>query len=233
MSVCATCAVRNKSICGALPTEHLVRLNAIARHRHFAAGDAILHEGEEPDYFGNVISGVLKLSRTRANGDEQILGLQFASDFVGRPFRRVFGYDARAITPVHLCSFPRQAFEGLLQEFADFEHRLFEQTLDELDAARDWAAVLARPAARERLSSFLLVMLKRNEEQGCERAIAAKGATLKLPLSRMENANYLGLTTETVSRQFTQLKLDGIIAIPSAREIVILDLRRLQAAGIN
>jgi CRP/FNR family transcriptional regulator, anaerobic regulatory protein len=231
MVACATCSVRHRSLCGALSPDQLFRLNGIARHRHFVAGDVILREGETPDYFANVVSGAVKLSRTTVEGQHQILGLQFASDFLGRPFRSVFGYDAHAITAVHLCTFPRQPFEGLLREYPSFERRLFEQTLDELDAARDWAAVLTRTAARERLCLFLLSILQRFEASGCGHTITPTGAILELPVSRAEIASYLGLTIETISRQFTQLKVDGIISLPSPRELVVLDLHALKAAA--
>jgi CRP/FNR family transcriptional regulator, anaerobic regulatory protein len=231
MVACATCAVRHRSLCGALSSEQLSRLNGIARHRRFLAGDIILREGEVPDYFANVVSGAVKLSRTTADGLQQVLGLQFASDFLGRPFRAAFGYDANAITAVQLCTFPRLPFEGLLREYPNFEHRLFEQTLDELDAAREWAAVLTRSAARERLCLFLLNLLQRFEASGCGQSITPTGTALELPVSRAEIAGYLGLTIETISRQFTQLKVDGIISLPSPRELVVQDLQALKAAA--
>jgi CRP/FNR family transcriptional regulator, anaerobic regulatory protein len=119
----------------------------------------------------------------------------------------------------------------LLREYPSFERRLFEQTLDELDAARDWAAVLTRTAARERLCLFLLSVLQRFEASGCGHTITPTGATLELPVSRAEIASYLGLTIETISRHFTQLKVDGIISLPSPRELVVLDLHALKAAA--
>ena len=50
---------------------------------------------------------------------------------------------------------------------------------------------------------------------------------LKLPLSRTDLADYLGLTIETVSRSLSQLKRDGMIDIPNIHEIILLRPRTL------
>ncbi len=202
-----------------------------ARHRHIGAGELIMREGDTPDHFSNVVAGVIKLTCTFPDGRESILGLQLASDCLGRPYRAVCGYDVHAVTAVHLCSFPRRLFESLLQEFPDLDRHLFKQSLDELDAAREWAGVLTRHAARERLSSLLLIIMRRIEAAGCANSALAANVMIDLPFSRLELANYLGLTVETVSRQFTQLKNDGIISLTSARELVVLDQRALEAAA--
>jgi CRP/FNR family transcriptional regulator, anaerobic regulatory protein len=51
----------------------------------------------------------------------------------------------------------------------------------------------------------------------------------ELPFTRAEMADYLGLTFETVSRQFSKLKKKQVIALLSSRYIVILDLELLSA----
>jgi CRP/FNR family transcriptional regulator len=50
-----------------------------------------------------------------------------------------------------------------------------------------------------------------------------------LPFSRQQVADLLGLTIETVSRQFTRLKSDGVVALPGRRDVEILDRGALQA----
>ena len=50
-----------------------------------------------------------------------------------------------------------------------------------------------------------------------------------LPLTRGEMADFLGLTIETVSRQLSRLRKDGIIDIAGPKQIEIPDLPRLRA----
>jgi CRP/FNR family transcriptional regulator len=49
----------------------------------------------------------------------------------------------------------------------------------------------------------------------------------ELPLTRMDMADYLGLTIETISRQMTCLKECGVIGVQGGRGIVIRDVDRL------
>jgi CRP/FNR family transcriptional regulator len=53
---------------------------------------------------------------------------------------------------------------------------------------------------------------------------------LDLPLSRMEMAEFLGLRTETVSRQLRRLSTAGLIDMPSPRSITVRDLGALERA---
>jgi CRP/FNR family transcriptional regulator len=62
---------------------------------------------------------------------------------------------------------------------------------------------------------------------------SAEGIQIDLPLTRAEIAEYLGLTIETVSRQMTKLRGDGVIAFESTRTLRLPDLERLEEeAGI-
>ena len=233
-SSCEACAIRHRALCGALSNEELVRLNALGRRKRIPAGQMILSCEEEPPYFANVISGVVKLSRTFGDSRQQIVGLQFPSDFLGRPFRSRSPYDAEAATDVVLCTYPKAQFEALLREFPGVEHRLFERTLDELDAAREWMLMLGRKSAKEKLASLVLMIAKRAQSTGCAPLAHGHQLVCELAFSRTAIADYLGLTIETVSRQFSALKNEGIIALPSHREVIVPSIDRLeQAAELN
>ncbi len=227
---CDSCAVRHRAVCGALERSEIERLNAIAHHKFLSPGQVILHDHAEMAYFANIISGVVKLTKTLADGRQQIVGLQFASDFLGRPFRDVSPYHAEAVTEVHLCTYDKGKFERLVKEFEGFEHRLFQHTLDELDAAREWMLLLGRKSAGEKVASFLLMVARRMESIGCKPALDVVHPRFNLPLSRAEIADFLGLTIETVSRQISRLKVDKVIGLEGNRTIVILNMQRLQAA---
>lgn len=228
---CETCAVRHRALCGALSSDEIGRLNAIAMHRRIPAGKVILSDQETQSYFANVISGVIKLSKTLADGRQQIVGLQFPSDFLGRPFGARVAYEAQAATDVYLCTYSKAQFEKLIKEFPGIEHRLFAHTLDELDAAREWMLLLGRKSAREKVASLLLMVARRSQSVGCAPSAGAKGVKFDLPLSRLEIADYLGLTIETVSRQLSALKAAGVISLPSQREVHVPDLEALEKAA--
>jgi CRP-like cAMP-binding protein len=54
-----------------------------------------------------------------------------------------------------------------------------------------------------------------------QRRASCSKCPIKLPMSRQDIADYLGLAIETVSRTMTQLASDPAIGLPSARQIVL------------
>ena len=165
------------------------------------------------------------------DGRQQIVGLQFASDFLGRAFKDKATCHAEAVTDVELCIFPRKPFEALLNDVHDLEGRLFANTLDELDAARDWLLLLGRQSAREKVASFLLVIARRIPNIGCGASEDVDRIRFNLPLSRADMADFLGLTIETVSRQITRLKTDKLIEVEKDRTITVPSVSKLEAAA--
>ena len=166
------------------------------------------------------------------DGRRQIVGLLFASDFIGRPLRPVAPYEAVAVTDVRMCLFRRGQFEEILARTPHLERRLLEMTLDELDAAREWMLLLGRKSAREKVASFLMILARRAAQ--LEKRSARDRAFFAIPLSREAIAEYLGLTIETVSRQFTALRKDRIIELQGTRSVSVIEFSALaDLAGID
>jgi CRP/FNR family transcriptional regulator len=87
--------------------------------------------------------------------------------------------------------------------------------------------LLGRKSAPEKIATFLLDMSERLADNGCM-AHTGPAKHFTLPFSRQQVADLLGLTIETVSRQFTKLKADGVVALPGRRDVEILDRAALQ-----
>ncbi len=221
---CASCAVRNRSLCAALSSAEITALNRISQRRTYRPGEIFALEGDEAVAFANVVSGVAKLVRGMDDGREQIVGLLFASDFLGRALGRgaAVPYTVEAATEMELCLFPSRAFEVVMAEHPRLEHKLLERTLDELDAARDWMLLLGRKTAAERVATFLHHLARRCRQAGCK-----ESEGFALPLSRGDMADFMGLTIETVSRQFTRLRKDGVLVMSGTRQIASVDMDRL------
>ena len=231
MSSCETCLVRNRAICAALDAQEIGALNTIGRNRHLAPGESLIWEGDDSVLVANVIEGVLKLSTGTEDGREQIVGMVFPSDFIGRPFGSTTGHGVTALTDARVCVFNRRDFDAFAREHPALEHKLLQRTLDELDRTRRWMLLLGRKSASEKVASFLMEMASRVASPGCSDQRETGELHLDLPVSRQQIADVLGLTIETVSRQFTKLKNEGIIDLPSRREVVITDLGALTAEG--
>lgn len=221
--LCASCEARHRGVCGALDAEQLVALARMSTKRKVEEGAELVGDAEPIESYSNVLSGVVKLTKSLPDGRQQIVGLQFAPDFLGRPFSEESAIGVEAATEVSLCSFPRRALQRLMESTPELERRLLRQTLRELDEARSWMVTVGRKTALEKVASFLL-LIARNIDPAREQAPSP--ATFDLPLTRADIADFLGLTIETVSRQFTKLALDGVIRVRN-RKVELVDMERL------
>ncbi|PKQ00609.1 MAG: Crp/Fnr family transcriptional regulator [Alphaproteobacteria bacterium HGW-Alphaproteobacteria-13] len=220
MTDCATCIVRNRAICASLNPEELAILGQLGRRQRVKAGHTLLWEGDDAPVVANVLEGVLKLVVGASDGREQIVGIVFPSDFIGRPFGKESPYSVTAMTDAEVCIFNRNSFDEFASSHPDLQQKLLRRTLDELDRARHWMMLLGRKSAAEKVASFLLEMSERLSGQGCDGGV--RGA-FELPFGRQQIADILGLTIETTSRQLTKMRADGVLDLPSRREIVITD----------
>src|SRR5215470_17085622 len=131
-NLCSECGIRSRALCCALSPEQLAALNRISYRRRYPAG-RLISGIEAEDWFANVLSGVVKLTKALADGRQQIVELLFPSDFLGRPFRSGGGYAAEAASAVELCCFHPQQFESLMLEWPQLKQTFLERTLDEVD----------------------------------------------------------------------------------------------------
>jgi CRP/FNR family transcriptional regulator, anaerobic regulatory protein len=225
---CAVCAVRHRALCGALAREALPRLGRVVYQRRYNAGQFIAGAGQRQEWFATVLSGVVKLTKVMPDGRQQIVGLLFAADFLGRPFAANSPYRAEAATSVELCCVERRYFEDLILNCPGVRQSLLERAFNEIDAARDWMLVLGCKTAEEKVASLLLLIIKRMRATRADEHLAPEPIGCELPLSRTEMAEYLGLRIETVSRQIKRLRSAGIIEIETGRGIKVPAIGELE-----
>ncbi|MEP3052856.1 Crp/Fnr family transcriptional regulator [Ascidiaceihabitans sp.] len=222
---CVDCPIRHRAVCARCDSEELERLEEIKYYRSFEAGQTVVWSGDKMDFVASVVSGVASLTQTMEDGRRQMVGLLLPSDFVGRPGRDHAHYDVVATTDLVMCCFRKRPFERLIDETPHIAGRLLQMTLDELDAAREWMLVLGRKKAREKIASLLAIIVRR--DASLHFGEAKRDVTIDLPLTREAMSDYLGLTLETVSRQMSALKRDGVIVLDGKRKVVVPDVDRL------
>lgn len=222
---CENCPIRYRAVCARCDAEELEQLESMKSYRAYAAGQAIQEMGQPLDFVASVVSGCATLSQTLSDGRVQMTGLLLPSDFIGRPDRATAAFDVTAVEDVVLCCFERKAFGRLISNTPHVGQRLLEMTLDELDVAREWMLLLGRKSAREKVASVLVILARRSA--ALKGGQLADGMAVDMPITRETLANYLGLTIETVSRQFSALKRDGIIVLEGSRIVRLPDLADL------
>ncbi|MEQ1770940.1 MAG: helix-turn-helix domain-containing protein [Devosia sp.] len=219
--LCRSCEARHRGLCGALEVDELVELARHTRKGKYDTGAELSGEATPIETYANVMHGVVRLTKGLPDGRQQVVGLQFAPDFVGRLYGTEHLVSAEAASDVELCVVPRPALEEMIKRKPALEHRLMQQALRELDEARDWMLMLGRKSAPEKVATFL-VLIATHLDPGAETA------TFELPLTRGGMADYLGLTIETVSRQLTRLKEKRLIVLTGRRGIIISNMDGLR-----
>lgn len=222
---CGDCPIRHRAVCARCEADELASLEQMKYYRSFQAGQTVIWSGDRMDFVASVVTGIATLTQTMEDGRRQMVGLLLPSDFVGRPGRQAAAYDVTAATDLVMCCFRKKPFEEMMGATPHIAQRLLEMTLDELDAAREWMLLLGRKTAREKIASLLAIIARRDASLKLK---AAKGAmAFDLPLTREEMADYLGLTLETVSRQMSALKRDGVIDLNGKRHVLIPEFGKL------
>lgn len=214
---CGACPVRSLTVCAALEEEELSRLADIVQTMRVEGHHTIFSEAEPATAMFNVTAGTVKLYKLLPDGRRQITGFLFSGDFIGLAVNDKFAYTAEAVVASSLCRFPRRQMDALMEEFPKLQRRLFSMASNELAAAQDQMLLLGRKTAKEKIASFLLSLSQRAVRRG------QKDNPVLVSMSRADIADYLGLTTETVSRTFTQLKSSGVIRLMEGGKVQIND----------
>jgi CRP/FNR family transcriptional regulator len=223
--VCKTCEVRHNGICQAMTPQQLGELNRHSTRKSIRPGAEVQGQGDRVVSYANIIKGVVKLTKIMADGRQQIVGLQFAPDFIGHPFSAESSLSAEAATDAEICAVPKSALDRMLASTPGIERHLHNHAQGDLEEARDWMLTLGRKTAREKVASLLCLIATHCDPQ------QDHALEFELPLSRQDIGDFLGLTIETVSRQMTKLRQEKLIEIENNRHITILDFRRLERAA--
>lgn len=185
---------------------------------NFGRNAEIFAEGETAGYVYKLVSGVVRVSKLLPDGRRQISAFHLPGDMFGFEIDDIHHASAEAIVPVKVVAFK---WHTLLSATASsgFVHELLNRTMIGLRQTQDHLLLLGRKNALERLAAFLLEMARRSDAKDM----------LELAMPRHDIADYLGLTLETVSRMFAELKESGIIKLESARRVKLLDMTELKA----
>ena len=184
----------------------------------FAPPRAIFSEGDKASHVFHVLEGCLRLYRIMQDGRRALLGFSYAGELLGVSFRNIYPFTAEAVTPVRLRRLARPRFHELIDGSRDLRAQLLTEIASEMTAAQDQIMRLGRTGADERVATFLLHLAQRTG------ADAVTPVEIDVPFGRLDIADYLGLTVETVSRELSKLKRDGLISMRGPHKII---LRRL------
>jgi CRP-like cAMP-binding protein len=193
-------------------------LNAIGTVVRYVRNATIFSEYDEARYSYKVIRGAVRLSKAMLDGRRQIAKFLLPGDMFALDCDAEYSLTAEALTEVTLLCYARSHLDRLSEDVPEVRRALMSSLRRELSAAQNQLVMLGRQTAKERVSSFLLLLASRQE-----------GNRVEFPMGRQDIADYLGLTIETVCRAMTDLKKVGVIATPDRHHAIIHNLAALKA----
>jgi len=220
---CAGCPARAQSFCGAIPGRGLEALSRSRQLIQFYRRQTIVCQGAPAVSFFNVVSGIVKLYRSLSDGRTQIIGFCFPGDFFATSETDKYSTTAEAVTFVETCRFPRSRLKRLAHQFPELQTSLMERSFRHAAILEDQLVLLGRMTARERIVRFLL-----RYGAGPEDTKASAGRHIHLPMTRTDIADFLGLTSETVSRVLTSLARENLITVSVSHSVRLINVELLR-----
>jgi CRP/FNR family nitrogen fixation transcriptional regulator len=199
----------------------LVALERIGTRLSFGRNEEIYAEGDEAECWYKVISGTVRICKLLADGRRHIAEFCFSGDCFGLDNASERVYAAEAVDDVIIMRFRRGPTEQLIDQNPMVARLLCDAMVRDLTSAHGRTLVLGRMTAHERVSVFLLEVFERREQT----------KAVDLPMSRIDIADYLGLTVETVCRTLSTFKRERMIAVPNPHRIELLDRAALEEIG--
>jgi len=187
----------------------------------FGRNMEIYAEGEPAGHVYEVLSGVVRISRLLPDGRRQISAFHTPGDMFGFEADDLHNVSAEAVTQVKVIAYKWHSLLTVGTCSASRVRDLLNLTMVGLRHTQEHLLLLGRKTALERVAAFLLDMSKRTKS----------GLVIELAMPRHDIADYLGLTLETVSRMFAELKQRGAIKLEGARRVHLLDRDQLAAMG--
>lgn len=222
---CAQCSLRRLCLPAGIGADGLRQLDDLvhARRKPVARGERLFRAGDALASVFIARSGAFKTVAASQGGEPQLLGFHLPGELIGLDALAPGSHrcEAVALEVAEVCAVPYRQLTEVATQVPGLQAQLLRVIGGSVDRDQDHVEILMRRQAGERIAMFLHGIGERYAR------IGQSATAFKLPMSREDIAHYLGLALETVSRGFTRLQDDGVIAV-HGRRIEIVDAEALE-----
>jgi CRP/FNR family transcriptional regulator len=222
---CQDCSLHQLCLPVGIDSTDLAELDRIIkRRRPIQRGDHLFVASDKFHSIYAVRSGSIKTYNLTEDGREQVTGFFLPGEIVGLDAigEAVHTCSARALETTSVCEIPFEELERVGERIPALTHQLLRIMSKEMHHDQVLLMLLGKRAADERLAALLLNLSQRYGQRGYS------SSEFNLSVSRHDIANYLGLAVETVSRLFSRMQEDGMLAVRS-RHVRLTDIDKLRA----
>jgi len=222
---CSNCRLSSLCLPLALESDDIQQLDdIIQRTKPLQKGKHLYREGDDFQSVYAVRSGALKAYKTTDDGREQVTGFYFPGEILGMDgiSKNAHASSAKTLETSSVCEIPFSSLSKLSALLPNLQRNFFQLMSREITEDQILITLLSKNSADERVAALMLSVSARN----ARRKLSA--THFRLPMSRVDIGNYLGLTVETVSRVFTRMQKLEILRVDN-KEIEILDMSGVRA----
>ncbi|KAA3633380.1 MAG: Crp/Fnr family transcriptional regulator [Calditrichaeota bacterium] len=189
----------------------------------FTRSQIIFYLDKPSDEVYSIHSGRIKLYKTGTNNDRQVVRLLGPGDIMG--FRAAISHEsytatAEVVTKATICKIPKELLIKLMKDSQQFTEEILVKVAVELRQAEEKILSFALHSVKKRCANFLLTMFD-------PQTVTEGEPILTVPLLRIEIAQIIGISPETLSRTLKTLADEKIIQI-TRKDISILNLNALK-----
>ena len=195
----------------------------IQRGRPLQKGEYLYRAGEPFQSVYAVRSGTIKAINITNDGQEQVTGFYLPGEILGMDgiAQNHYTNSATALETAAVCEIPFSRLEDLSLQLPSLQRHFFQLMSKEITSDQQLITLLSKNSADERIASLLLSISTRNHNRNLS------ATSFRLPMSRADIGNYLGLTIETVSRVLSRFQKNELLAVDK-KEITIIDMEGLK-----
>jgi CRP/FNR family transcriptional regulator len=222
---CGNCRLNTLCLPIALRTDDISRLDEIIQRGKPINKNEYLYKQNSP--FSSVYavrSGCLKAYRLTNDGEEQITGFYFPGEILGMDGigKNKHNCSAKALETSAVCEIPFEQLGELSTQLPELQKHFFQIMSHEISSDQQLITLLSKNSAEEKLATLLISLSARFAQR------KLSSTKFRLPMSRTDIGNYLGLTVETVSRVFGRFQKQNLLSV-DGKEVTILDFNELKS----
>lgn len=201
----------------ALAVSDLAQRVAGGTCRVIEAKEHVFCEGDPATHVYLVEAGHLCIYRMLSDGRRQVIDFAYPGDFVALGALREHTASAQATEKTRLRCYSVPLLHEVARHDPQLGVSLYEAISQELNASRELLMTVSQRTAGERVAGFLMALSRRSQRRG------ENPNEIVLPMTRLDIADFLGLTIETISRTFTKFRNEGLIDLEQCVLVTILD----------
>jgi CRP-like cAMP-binding protein/FixJ family two-component response regulator len=202
--------------------DELVNLPSQKLRKKLRKKEGLYLEGDSPNYLYFVVSGKIKAFKTNDDGKEFITEIYKDGDFFG--YSSLLENDlqkesASAVEDSEIALVSKHDFFQLLYSSNEVSMSFIKLLSGNLAESEEKLLKLAYDSARKKVAEALLFIRKKYQDKN--------NSGLSFPVNRENISSIAGLSPESVSRNLTDLREEGLIDTIN-NIITIKDLKRLE-----